>query len=398
MSRTRRPTQSAPGTSPAGRDTPFGAGIRLGRWAGVPVRAHWSVLVTVGVLAYLLATITLPAARPGAAAAAYWATGTVMALVLLLTLVAHELAHAVAAHHHDLEVTRITLWMLGGMTEIGGRFPTPRADAGVAAAGPVASLGLGGVLGAAAWLVGDDGLIGYALVWLAVTNLVLGILNLVPGAPLDGGRLLRALIWWRRRDRALGALWAARVGRVLGATLVGMGCLQVLVGDPAGGWSVLLGWFVLGGAASEQYAVRAECLHGVAVREVMSPAVGAAPAWWTVEQLVAAPPSQAACPPVLPLVDIEGHLVGAITRASIDDVPVGRRTAVHLGDLAQRSTRPPLRTGPDEDVADLLLPLHLRGGFAVVVADGKPVGVVSDADLERAARTRTAQAHAERGP
>ncbi|WP_148616358.1 site-2 protease family protein [Nocardioides rubriscoriae] len=390
------PTSSAAARA-TGRDTPFGAGAPLGRWVGVPVRAHWSVLLAVGLFAFLLATVTLPAARPGASPAAYWTAGALTAVALLVTLAAHELAHAVAARHYELAVARITLWMLGGMTEIEGAFPSPRADAVVAAAGPLTSLGLGGMLAGTAWLVGSHGLVGYALVWLGVMNLVLGVFNLLPGAPLDGGRLLRALVWWRTQDRDRAAVWAGRVGHVIGAVLIGVGLVQVLAGDATGAWSALLGWFILSGAASEEYAVRAERLHGLTVRDVMSPTPYLAPSWWTVEQLVAALPPEPSRQPVVPLVDIDGDFVGAVTLATLDQVPVGRRAAVHLGHLAHGSDQL-LRTGPDQDLAGLLLPLHLRGGYAVVLEGAKPVGFVSDGDVERAALTKRADASRTGGP
>ncbi len=379
-----QPPSSSRTRSPA-RETPFGTGVSLGHWAGVPVRAHWSVLVALVVFAYVVSALTLPAARPGSSVAACWATGSVTAVVLLLTLAAHEVAHAVAARHYGMPVTQITLWMLGGLTEVEGAPPSPRADAVVAVAGPATSLVLGGAFAATGWLVGGDGLVTYALVWLAVMNLVLGVFNLLPGAPLDGGRLLRALLWWRCHDRVRAAEWAARVGRVIGSVLLALGFAQLLLGDLTGAWSALLGWFVLSGAATEQYAVRAERLHGLTVRDAMTPTPHLAPAWWTVERLVDEVTPQALCQPVLPLVDIDGHFVGAITPVTLDQVLPERRSALHLADLAHDSGRL-LQTGPDEDLAELLLPLHLHGGFAVVVEDGKPVGFVSDADLERTAR------------
>src|SRR5512141_2154173 len=121
------------------RDTPFGMGVPLGRFAGVPVRAHWSVLLALVLFTDILATETLPATRPGQPAAGYWLTGVVTATVLFMSLLAHELAHAITARHYRMRVQRITLWMLGGLTELDGEPPTPRADALVAASGPLTS-------------------------------------------------------------------------------------------------------------------------------------------------------------------------------------------------------------------------------------------------------------------
>ena len=114
---------------PGQRDTPFGTGIPLGRWAGVPIRAHWSVLIVLVLFTAVIASVDLPRTRPGASTGAYWATGAVTAVALVLALLAHELAHAVVALHYGLRVRRITLWMLGGLTELEDeaprRGPTP---------------------------------------------------------------------------------------------------------------------------------------------------------------------------------------------------------------------------------------------------------------------------------
>ncbi len=367
------------------RDTPFGAGLPLGRWAGVPVRAHWSVAAAFLLFAGLLATSYLPVARPGHAPALYWVTGAVTALVFLTTLLVHELAHAVTARHFRMPVKSITLWMLGGLTELGGEPPTPRADALVAASGPLASLALGGGFAVAALLVGGPGLVATSLAWLAVVSVLLGVFNLLPGAPLDGGRLVRALLWWRSGDRAMAAERAARSGRVVGIVLVGLGLLEVLLGYLTGAWLALVGWFIMSGAASERYAVRGERLHGLLVRDVMTATPVVAPDWRTVEEFLTSLDPRQATQPVFPLVDIEGRLSGTLSLSALERVPVSRRAESRLRDVA-RSRPALLETSPETDLAGLWLSIHLRGGTAVVVEGGRPVGVVTEAELARAAR------------
>ena len=147
-----RPLQPRPGQSPSRRDTPFGTGIHLGRWLGVEVRAHWSVLIVLALFVVVIAEVELPASQPGSSTAAHWTAAAVMAPLLFVTLLAHELAHALAARHYGLGVHRITLWMLGGLTELEGEAPSPRADALIAAAGPLTSLTLGGLCAGTAQL------------------------------------------------------------------------------------------------------------------------------------------------------------------------------------------------------------------------------------------------------
>ena len=379
---TPRGSGAPPGTS---RDTPFGRGFPLGRWAGVPIRAHWSVLIAVGLFAGLIATVDLPTLHPGQTVAAYWIAGVVTSLVFFATLVAHELAHAVTARHYRLGVRRISLWMLGGLTELEGEPPTPRADALIAASGPLTSLGLGGLFAVAAWLAGGSGLVATALGWLAGINVILAVFNLLPGAPLDGGRLLRAALWWRTHDRARAAELAGRAGRALGTVLIALGMLELLLGSYLGLWAALVGWFIVNGAASERYAVRAEQLHGLTVRDAMTPTPVVAPDWWTVHQFMADLPPEGSAQPVFPLADIDGIFSGAVTLRRLEALPPERRPSMHMHDIAVRTDQL-LRTAPDDDLAHLLLPLHLRGGIAVVVDEGRPVGVVTEDDLLRTAR------------
>src|SRR5581483_9546087 len=122
------------------RPRPAGSGVPLGRWGGVPLAADWSAAATLILFTWLLAGSVLPASRPGHATGAYWLAGAVTAAAFLATLVAHEVAHALVARHFGMQVRSITLWMLGGVTELGGEPPSPGADGWVAAAGPLASL------------------------------------------------------------------------------------------------------------------------------------------------------------------------------------------------------------------------------------------------------------------
>ncbi|MGZ4536078.1 MAG: site-2 protease family protein [Nocardioidaceae bacterium] len=387
------PSETSPGTRlsanpppPASRsETPFGKGIPLGHWAGVPMRAHWSVLVAVALFADILASAALPQARPGESTAAYWLVGIVTALVFFVSLLVHELAHAVTARHYGMRVQRITLWMLGGLTELDGEPPTPRADALIAFAGPAASLAVGGLCAAVVALVGGSSLAIAALSWLASVSVLLGVFNLLPGAPLDGGRLVRALLWWRLHDRARAAEGAATAGRVLGTVLVALGLLSLLAGGVAGLWLMLIGWFILNGAASERYAAHADRLRGLQVSDVMTGPPTVAPDWWTVERFLTQLDPSNVGQPAFPLVDLDGPLSGAITARSLERVPPDQRGSTQLRVLGARMNTPVAK--PDTALPDLLLSLHLRGGTAVVVdEDQRPVGLVTDQDLARAAR------------
>lgn len=361
-------------------DTPFGRAVSLGRFAHIPIRAHWSVLVLVGLFVVVLSTQTLPAVLPGARAAEYWLGGTITAVTFFVTLVSHELAHAVLARRYGMDAKRITLWMLGGLTELGKRAPSPRADAAVAAAGPLTSLMIGlAFVGAA--MLGGPGIITACLWWLGAVNVLLAVFNLLPGAPLDGGRLLRALLWWRSGDYTRSAQRAVRVGRGLGLVLVVLGLAEAVVGMYGGVWLALVGWFVLSAAEQEGSAVRADALSGVTAVDVMRPAT-VVPTWFTVDQLIRSSTFEQLGRGVLVLVDTDGRYVGTTTVSALDRVDPERRATTRMADLhAVRS----IATAGTTPVPDLLVDLARRAAVAVVVdADHRPEGLLTQADVARA--------------
>jgi Zn-dependent protease len=172
--------------------------FRLGRIAGVQVAANWSVLVILALIVVGLAAGRLPLVAPGRSALTSAVTGALSGLVFLASLLAHEVSHAVVARQNGIAVEGITLWLFGGFAQLRGEAASPGADLRIAGIGPVVSALLGGGFFAAGALVaaGDGGpLLLSALSWLAVINIVLAVFNLIPAAPLDGGRVLRAVLW-----------------------------------------------------------------------------------------------------------------------------------------------------------------------------------------------------------
>ncbi|MFY9913973.1 MAG: site-2 protease family protein [Nocardioidaceae bacterium] len=386
LERDKSPVVAGADNTPHGgarNETPFGVGIPLGHWHGVPVRAHWSVLVALALFAYVLATSTLPTAKPGQPTAGYWVAGAVTATVLFVTLLVHELAHAITARHYGVGVRTISLWMLGGLTELDSEPSTPRADGIVALSGPLASLGLGVFFAVLSGAVGGSGLVATSLAWLAGVSVLLALFNLLPGAPLDGGRVLSALLWWRSHDRARAADRAARTGRMVGIALIALGLFETTFGSYAGLWIVLVGWFIMNGAASERYAVRVEKLRGLTAGDVMTPTPTVAANWSTVEQFLAGLSPENAAQPVFPLVDLDGRLTGVVSLATLERLSPAQRSAVRMGGVVVRS-RAPLTVTTDTAVPDLVHTLRVRGGLAVVVDAGRPVGLVTDRDLHRA--------------
>jgi Zn-dependent protease/CBS domain-containing protein len=351
----------------------------------VPVSAHFSVLLILLLLTQILALSVLPAALPGQTTMAYWLAAALASVVFLAALLAHELAHAIVARHNGIPVKRITLWMFGGQTELGGQPPSPRADALIAAAGPATSLGLGGMFAGSAWLFNGSGLWTATLAWLAGVNVLLAVFNLLPGAPLDGGRLLRALLWRHYGDRIRAAELSARAGQAVGTFLLILGLLQLLVGSVFGLWLALIGWFVLGAAAGERYAALSDRLRGLTARDVMTIPPATAPSWWAVSDFLTHLGSRSADQRVYPLIDFDGQPQNVLHVRDLLRVRPDQRATVRLRDAARSRVRV-LTVTPDVALADIAVAIHRHGGVAVVTDENHVVGTLTESDLARPSR------------
>jgi CBS domain-containing protein len=281
------------------------------------------------------------------------------------------------------------LWLLGGVAKLDGEAPDPGAELRIAAVGPLISLVLAAAaasVAAVASVAGLPRLLVASAAWLARINLLLAIFNLLPAAPLDGGRLLRGLLWWRTKDRLRSTVAAARMGRLLGALLVGFGFGELVVGAGIGGlWLVLLGWFLLSAARAEETNARLrQTLAGVGVQDVMAadPVVG--PSWLTVSAFLQDYALPYRCS-AFPLRSVDGALVGMVTLARLTTVPARQRPTTRVEAVMCPLAQVPTAT-PEELLVDLLprLGSGCGGGWALVVQDGQLVGMMSPADIARA--------------
>jgi len=364
------------------------ASLRFGRIAGIPVGASWSALLIAGLIAWSLAGSVLPAQAPGLAPAAYWLAGLAGAGLFLGSLLAHEVGHALVARRAGLRVRGITLWLLGGVAQLEDEPATPGDELRVALVGPAVSLALAIAFGLAALagsLVGLPAAAVAVAAWLAVGNAALAVFNLLPAAPLDGGRVLRGLLWRRHGSRVRASVTATQAGVWVGAGLVGYGLLGTFTGWGIGTlWTALVGWFLMSAARQERdWAVARSGLEGLRADQVMAPAPAAAPAWFTVDAFLRnyVEPWQAAA---LPLRSFDGHPAGVVTAAALAAVPPDRRHIVRAGDVAIGVDALVL-LHPDQPVTNL--PVRLAAGrtVAAVVAGGRLLGLITPADLARAA-------------
>jgi Zn-dependent protease len=363
--------------------------IRLGSVAGIRVGANWTVAVILVLIAWLLGGSVLPGAVPDQPAAVYWVLACAAAALFLASLLGHELSHALVARRNGLTVRAITLWMLGGITELEGEPPDAAADLRIAVAGPAVSAAAAGVFFGVAMAVGYAGapaVVTAALVWLALMNGLLAVFNMLPGAPLDGGRVLRAALWRHYRDRRRAEAAAARAGRFLGAAIIGIGVVVLLWDILEGLWLMVIGWFIIGAAGAEGRAAMAtSALAGVRVADVMTADPQVAQGWITVQDFadrIAAWSRQDA----FPVMDWGGSLIGVVVTEMLARIPAGDRAELRL-DRVALAVPPPYLAAPEDPAGPLLTRRPLGGVvMAIVLAGGQVVGIVTVSDLRQAVR------------
>jgi Zn-dependent protease len=232
--------------------------IRLGRIAGVPIGLNWSWVVVFGLLVWSLARSVFPSANPGLGPATYAAMGVTAASLFFLSLLLHELGHAVVARREGVELGGITLWLFGGVARIRGPLPSPRAELRIALAGPAVTTVIVLLCEGLARLTRFAPALDGVAAWLGYMNLVLLGFNLLPGLPLDGGRVLRSTLWRARDDFDSATVATAAIGRVLGIAMIAAGFASIgFFGLFGGVWLALIGWFLFHSAGAEAAPVSA---------------------------------------------------------------------------------------------------------------------------------------------
>ncbi len=235
-------------------------GIATGRIAGLPVRIKPGAVVLFGLIVLLLAVSVLPGLAPGLPVGDYWGAGLAGAVLFDIGVLAHELAHAILARRAGMRVEVVGLELFGGGTELRGRPHSPWVEARIALAGPAASLAFAGVLALVSVLLAVfSGPVLAVLVggYVAAASLVVALVNLLPGAPLDGGRVLHAWLWHGHGDRRRADIATLRAGLVIGAVLLGIGIMGGLLAGPGGWWLAAGGLAMLIAARGESRRVNA---------------------------------------------------------------------------------------------------------------------------------------------
>lgn len=359
----------------------FGGSVTLFRVLGFPVRVNASWLALALLVTWSLAVGYFPHVLPGRDGPQYLALGVLGMLGLIASLLLHELSHAAVARRLGLRIAGITLFIFGGVAEMLDMPARPRDEALIAAAGPAMSLMLAGLAALLSMPFPDDGVAAVLLSYLAAVNLVLALFNLVPGFPLDGGRLLRAALWARSGNPVRATRAAGRVGEAFGFVLIAGGAALVLFGGAMTGlWWVLIGLFLHGAArqAVERESMR-QLFHHLPARRLVTRAPVVVPATLPLDRFV----DDYALGyhfSHFPVVE-DGRPVGILRTRAVADVPRAEWAVTPVAAL-MRPLGPEDVVHPDDTAEAALARMQENGEGRVLVVDGGRLeGVLTLRDL-----------------
>jgi Zn-dependent protease/predicted transcriptional regulator len=366
------------------------SGITFIRLFGIPIRLHPSWIIIAVLIAWSLGAGLFPDQYGELSAATHWTMAVAATLGLFASIIVHELAHALVARRCGVDMRGITLFIFGGVAEMTGEPPDPRAEGLVAIAGPIASVIIAGVLsvawGACAFAPGGGetlaacaGVAGY----LAILNAVLVAFNLVPAFPLDGGRVLRALLWAWKEDLRWATRITANIGRGFGVVLIGLGVLSVIAGAfIAGMWWFLLGLFIFGAArASYQHVLIRRALEGEQVRRFMKTDPITVPPDLTVQSLV----DDYILSYHYKMFPVRegGEIIGWVGTDQVRDIPREEWADTHLSDIVQHSDGENTISA-DADAVDAFRRMSQTGRSRLLVSEnGHLAGILAMKDLMR---------------
>ena len=359
-------------------------GFRAGRLLGFRIRIDYSWFVVLVLVTWTFASWQFPVDLPGRSRAAYLAMGFSGALLLFLSVLLHELAHSVVARSRGIDVAGITLFIFGGVAEM-RREPDRALDEFLLTiVGPLSSLALAGVFTVLARVFGNLGLAPAEVVagTLAMLNLVLAIFNMVPAFPLDGGRVLRAVLWKITGDPVRATRWATWVGRGFGWLLIAYGFFLFVSGVQfAGIWGIFLGWFLTGAAtsAAQQNELKSALADFVVSDVVQGPAVfipGEISAEELVERYFLRYPATA-----FPVVRGRS-IVGVIAVADVSGLSLDERASRPLYDLIVPIERVPA-VEADRPLVELVLATRTGNhDRMMVIREGEVLGALTGQDIE----------------
>ncbi len=363
------------------------SGINLGRIRGIEIRVHWSWLMILVLLSWSLADTLFREDVPEWTAQQRWLAGIAFAGLFFASVLLHELAHAIVAQWSGMAVPSITLFVFGGVSAIAGEMRSARAEFRVAVVGPLTSAALAVVFGALWFVTREEG-ISSGFGYLATSNGALALFNLLPGFPLDGGRVLRSAVWARTGDLVRATRIAASAGNVLAMLMIGGGLVAVLAfGWFAGIWYILIGLFLRSAAQGSYVAtVTEQALQHLRVREVMRTPRAPVDPDTTIEALVES--RVLATAERAYIVGTEDRVLGLITTSDIARLPRERWPTTTVAE-AMVPVEQIVTVAPETPLVDALNLLRERNVHQLPVVDrGHLAGMLTSDDVLRQIEVR----------
>jgi len=246
----------------------FQGSWKIGTIIGIPIRVHFTWLIIFGLITWSLSTFYFPMVAPDLPVTSYWIKGALTAILLFISVAFHEFAHSLVAMRYKISIESITLFIFGGVAQMKGEPPHPKAEFEIAIAGPLSSFFLAIIF----FFLSKNtiGSLNALFSYLTQINLILGIFNLIPGFPMDGGRVLRSIIWQKKKNFFYATQKAASIGQKIALFFIFFGIFSLLARMPLGLWLILIGWFLYSAAgASYQQSTIQEVLSGIKVKDIM---------------------------------------------------------------------------------------------------------------------------------
>ncbi len=361
--------------------------LKLFEYRRIRIEIHYSWLLLGFLVASSLATGWFPNAAPGGSTGLYWLAAAISAVGLLISIALHELSHALVGQHFKMSIDRITLFLFGGVAQMNDEPPSPKAEFWMAIAGPIMSVVLAVVFFGFyefSTQLGLSEVVQATLSYLASINVVVALFNMLPGFPLDGGRVLRSALWHFKKD----VVWATRIssgiGQLFGIFLASLGVFSLLRGDFVSGiWGILLGFMLISFARSAymQLMIK-QNLHGRSIAHFMNPRPATATPETSISELMREFVNHED-QTLLPVVREDGALVGCVDPRVAGQFPENEWHRHHVAEVVQACTLDQ-QVEPDTDAQEALARMSKRGYRELVVVHGNHLlGVLSQAALIR---------------
>jgi Zn-dependent protease/predicted transcriptional regulator len=373
--------------------------LQIGHIKRIPIRLHFTLIITFFLIDWTLATYFMPQYIKGLTSTDYWIMGSLGTILLFFSILLHELAHSIVATKYGISVRSITLFIFGGVSDIAKEPKDFHQEFKMSIVGPLTSFALGGIFALFFWLVSQTGSIGNLsyleqikgiLFYAVIINIMLGVFNLVPAFPLDGGRVLRAgLVRWKK-DYHEATKIATTIGVIISYVFMGYGFMTLLRGYFVDGlWIVLIGWFLHNGAQSymSQFEITTS-LKGVVICSIMKTQIISVKRDTSADSVLKNY-FMTSMKSELPVTDERDHLLGMVTLKSILSIPENKRQDVKVEDIMiSAKYLAIMKTDMQADKALLQMIQKRVGKVYVCDTDGKLLGVVSKTDIIEVASER----------